>query len=102
MDLQIGFFLDISSREVLARYLHSHFIFQPNAVNLCNEISIATKNLDPAKILMIGIYGPNMNWFIFDRVNGEQEKDNYSPLYNIGSCELYSIHGAFETGMLAC
>ena len=29
-------------------------------------------------------------------------KNNHSPLYNIGSCGLHSIHGAFETGMISC
>ena len=29
----------------------------------------------------------------------QREKHNYSPLFNVGSCGLHSIHGDFETGM---
>ena len=51
---------------------------------------------------MLGMDGPNVNWLIFDKLNGEREKHNHSPLYNIDSCRLYSIHGAFETGTISC
>ena len=74
----------------------------PNAVNLCNEIIDAIKNLDQAKMSMLGTDGPNVDWLIFDKLNGEREKHNHSLLYNIGSCGLHSIHGTFETGMIFC
>ena len=51
---------------------------------------------------MLGMDGPNVNCLIFDKLNGEREKHNHSPLYNMGSCGLHSIHGAFKTGMISC
>ena len=101
MDLQIRFY-DDTVREVLARYLDSRFVSRPNAVNLCNEIIDAIKNLDQAKMSILRIDGPNVNWLIFDKLNGEREKHHHWPLYNIGSCGLHSIHRAFETGMISC
>ena len=83
MDLQICFY-DYTTGEVLTRYLDSRFVHCPNAVNLCNEIIDAIKNLDQAKISMLGMDGPNVNWLIFDKLNGECGKHNHSPLYNIG------------------
>ena len=101
MDLQIRFY-DDTVVEVLTRYLDSHFVYRPSAVNLNNEIIDAIKNLDQAKMSMLGMDGPNVNWLIFDKLNGEREKHNHSPLYNIGSCGLHSIHGVFKTGMISC
>ena len=101
MDLQLRFY-DDTVGEVLTRYLDSRFVYRPNAVNLCNEIIDAIKNLDQVKISMLGMDGPNVNWLIFDKLNGEREKHNHLSLYNIGSCGLHSIHGAFETGMISC
>ena len=100
MDLQIRFYDD--TVEVLTRYLDSRFVNRPNAVNLCNETIDAIKNLDQAKMLMLRMDGPNFNLLIFVKLNGEREKHYHSPLYNIGSCGLHSIHGAFETGMISC
>ena len=59
MDLQIQFYDNIKG-EVLSRYLDSRFVNQPNAVNLCNNMTYSTKNLNPANIL-IGIDRLNMN-----------------------------------------
>ena len=101
MDLQIRFYNDTVG-EVSTRYRVCRFVYRPNAVNLRNEIIDAIKNLDQAKMSMFGMDGPNVNWLIFDKLNGEREKHNHSPLYNIGSCGLHSIHGAFETGMISC
>ena len=101
MDLQIHF-CDDTVGEVLTRYLDSRFVYHPNAVNLCNEIIYAMKNLDQAKMSMLGMDGPNNNWQIFDKLNGEREKHNPSSLHNIGSCGHDSIHGAFKTGMISC
>ena len=71
MNLQIRF-CDKTRGEASTSCFDSCFVFRLDIVNLCNEMTIATKNLDPAKMLMIGIYEPNMNWLIFDKMNGEQ------------------------------
>ena len=101
MDLQIRFFVDTVG-EVLTRFFDSCFVYCPNAVNLCNEIIDGIKNLDQAKMSMLEMDGPNVNCVIFDKLNGEREKHNHSSLYNMVSCGLHSIHGAFKTGMISC
>lgn len=53
MDLQIQFY-DNTKEEISSRYLDSRFVNQPNAVNLCNNMTYSTRNLNPAKTL-IGI-----------------------------------------------
>ena len=77
MDLQIRFY-DDTVGEVLTRYLGSCFFYGPNAVNLCKEIIDAIKNLDQAKMSMLGIDGPNVNCLIFDKLNGEREKQSFT------------------------
>ena len=78
MDLQICLY-DDTVGEVLTRYLDSRFVYRHNAVNLCNEIIDAIKNLDQAKMSMLGMDEPNVNWLIFNKLNGEREKHNHSP-----------------------
>ena len=73
MDLQIHFY-DDTVGEVLTKYLGSRFVYHPNAVNLCNEIIDAVKNLDQ----VLGIDGPNVNWLIFDKLNGECKKQSFT------------------------
>ena len=34
----------------------------------------------------------------FKKLNGEREKPDKPPLYNMGNCGLHAIHGAFEIG----
>lgn len=72
MDLQIRFY-DNTTGEAWSRYLDSRLVYQPNAVNLADNMTNSTKNLDSAKML-IEIDGPNVNWPIFDKRNGELEK----------------------------
>ena len=55
MDLQIRF-CDNAKGDASSRYLDSRFVYKPNTVNLCNNMTYSTKNLDPVKIL-IGIDG---------------------------------------------
>ena len=54
MDLQIHFY-DDTVGEVLTRYLDSCLAYCPNAINLCNEIIDVVKNLDQAKMSMLGM-----------------------------------------------
>ena len=82
MGLQVRFY-DDTVEEVLTRYLDSCSLYCLNAVNLSNEIIDAINNLDQAKISMLGMDGPNVNWLIFDKLNRERKKHNHSPLYNI-------------------
>ena len=76
MDLQICFYDD--TVEVLTRHLYSRFVYRPNAVNLCNKITDAIKNLDQAKMSMLGMDGPNVDRLIFDKLNGDCEKQSFT------------------------
>ena len=100
MDLQLRFFDNVKG-EVITRYFDSRFVYRPNAVNLTNEIIDSIKEFDAIKMTMLGMDGPNVNWAIFEKVNKERETHEHPPLHNIGSCGLHSIHGAFESGILA-
>ena len=98
MDIRIRFY-DADSGTVSTRYVDSRFVFHPNASVLSGEIINPIKDLDVSGMIMPGMDGPIVNWCAFDKINAEREKHNYAPLFNVGSCSLHSIHGAFETGM---
>ena len=42
--------------------------------------------------------GPNTNLKLLSEVQNERRKNKLSSLIDIGSCNLYLIHGAFKTG----
>ena len=98
MDIHIRFY-DVDSGTISTRYLDSRFVFRPNANVLSGEIINAIKDLDGSRMIMLGMDGPDVNWCVFGKINAEREKHNHAPLFNVGSCDLHSIHGAFETGM---
>ena len=67
---------------------------------MSGEITYSVKDLDASRMIMLGMDGPNVNWCVFDKINADREKHNHAPLFKVGSCDLHSIHGAFEkTGM---
>ena len=79
--------------------MDSSFVFCPNANVLPGEIINSIKDFDALRMIMLGMDGPNVKWCVFDKTHAEREKHNHAPLFNVGSCGLHSIHGAFETGM---
>ena len=100
MDIHILFY-DIDSAAISTKYLDFCFVFCPNVNTLSGEIINSVKDLDASKMIMLDMDGPNVNWCVFDKIIVEREKRNHAPLFNVGSCGLHSIHGAFETGMIS-
>ena len=73
--------------------------FSSEANVLSGEIINSIEDLDASRMIMLGMDGLNVNWCVFDKINVEREKHNHAPLFNVCSCGLHTIHGAFETGM---
>ena len=42
--------------------------------------------------------GPSTNWKVLKLLEENRNDKEYTPLMNIGSCGLHTVHGAFETG----
>ena len=98
MDIHIRFY-DMDLGTISTRYLEFLFVFRRNANVLFGEIINSIKYLDVSRMILLGMDGPNVNRCVFDKISAEKEKHNHAPLFNVSSCGLHSIHGAFETGM---
>ena len=81
--------------------LFRFFFERSNAKNIENETHAALKPVSEEKMIQLSMDGPNINWKVFDLLQSHREKAEWSPLLNLGSCSLYIVHGAFQTGSKA-
>ena len=98
MDISIRFWDDIVGKAV-TRYFDSRFFKRPNADNILQELLKATTNL-PTKILsMLSMDGPNTNWTAHEKLKNIRSREENPQLFEVGSCGLHVIHGAFQSGV---
>lgn len=81
-------------------YYDSQFLQMPNAVNLKKEVLNAIKDLDTGKFLHLGMDEARKNWNVLDFITDHQVAIGFQKTYDIGSCWLHNLHGAFQTGMI--
>ena len=49
-------------------------------------------------MLMLPMDGPTTNWVVFDKLRQHREENEMPVLFDIGSCSLHVVHGAFQVG----
>ena len=47
---------------------------------------------------MLSIDGPTKNWAAFDKLRQLREENEMAVSFDIGSCSLHVVHGAFQVG----
>ena len=47
---------------------------------------------------MLSMDCPNVNWCVLSTLNEMRKDQEHAPLFETGSCGLYIVHGAFQTG----
>ena len=52
-------------------------------------------------MLMLPMDGPTTNWVVFDKLRQHREENEMPVLFDIGSCSLHVVHGAFQVGIEA-
>ena len=92
---------DNVKNEVSVRYLNSEFLGHAAAVDIIHEFGEGIKELKKRQLLQISMDGPSVNWAFFKKMQKHREQEELSQLINIGSCGLYVIHEAFQTGATA-
>ena len=45
--------------------------------------------------------GPTANWSVMDKLNTYRSENELASFFEIGSCGLHIVHGAFKTGVIA-
>ena len=59
----------------------------------------STELQDLSKLLQLSMDGPNVNWDVLKLMSTHQEEKEYPNIISIGSCSLYIIHGALQSGI---
>ena len=98
MDISIRFWDDIAG-EAVTRYFNSRFFKRPNADNILEELLKATTNLPTKSLSMLSMDGPNTNWSVHKKLKNIRSCEKVPQLFEVGSCGLHVIHGAFQSGV---
>ena len=83
---------------VKSRYFDSKSLYRPNAQNLFDKLLEVTRILGIATVLQLSMDGPNVNWEVLNILHRLRQEGGYAAIFDIGSCGLHIIHGAFKTG----
>ena len=97
MDLLVRYFDEIELK-VKTRYLDSQFLGHGTSTDLKRNFDDAVKELDPNKLIQVGMDGPNVNLKLLQMIQDERSANEQHQLIDIGSCGLHTIHNAFKNG----
>lgn len=91
---------DEEAQIVTSRYLDSQFLGHAKAADLVKALQGAMEKLNSAKLLQIGMDGPNVNLKALKDLimNRETMYPEYPRLIDIGSCSIHTLHRSFEVG----
>ena len=98
MDAQVRYWCE-ESHSVKTAYFDSKFFNRPNCDNIVKAINEVIKPLEKKRMINLGMDGPNTNWAVLTKIQGERKEEELSQLENIGSCGLHVIAGALQTGV---
>ena len=98
MDISIRFWYDIAS-EAVARYFDTRFFKRPNADNVLEELLKATTNFPTKSLSLLSMDRQNRNWSVHEKLKNIQSSEEVPRLFEVGSCGLHVIHGAFQCGV---
>ena len=59
----------------------------------------ATTNLPTKSLWMLSMDRTNTNWSIHKKFNNIRSREEVPQLFEVGSCGLHVIHGAFQSGV---
>lgn len=106
MDLHVRFWQNdyndaASEPPVKTAYFDSQFLLSCKATDLLQSFLAALKDVPVAKVLQVGMDGPNVNLAFFKLLNAHVENSNDGRIIQCGSCSLHRVHGALKNGMKA-
>jgi len=98
MDIVIRFW-DTATNQVSTRYLTSVFLGHATAKNLEEKFKEGLSGLNLDKLVQISMDGPSVNWKFLESFAASTRPHSTDPqLFDLGSCGLHVVHGAFQTG----
>ena len=100
MDIQIRFWSKKLNKAV-TRYWGSEFQLLTDAKTLTDNLMKGLAILPVEKQHQLAMDGPRTNWKILRLIMELRDKEEHSPLQDIGSCGLHVVSGALHTGVVA-
>ena len=98
MDIVVRFW-DNDSNMVATRYLTSAFLGHATAKDLEEKFIEGLAGLNLNKLVQISMDGPNVNWkFLESFAANTRPAENDPKLFDLGSCGLHVVRGAFQAG----
>ena len=99
MDIHVRYW-DESEMLVKVRYYDSRFLGHTTAKDLLNNFNDCLKDVDTSKVLHVSMDGPSTNKLFLEEMQKERRLEQMREVIDIGTCNLHTIHGAFETGVV--
>lgn len=94
-------YCSISTGLIVTSHLETFFISYATAVILVEKIkeSLDNASLPLSKVIMLGMDGPNVNKTVFRLLNEEIQELRGIGIFNMGSCNIHTIHNGFLKGL---
>ena len=67
-----------------------------NSDTICDALLQMLNIFDEGKMLMLSMDDPMMNWAVFNKLRQHKEENKIPVLFDIDSCSLHVVHGAFQ------
>ena len=98
MDIFIQFW-DEDKKKVDTRYFNSSFLDGATVTDIQEVFMSGIKELDKNNFLQISSDGPNVNLKFLELMAENRENEQLSPLVDIGTCGLYTVHNSLKAGI---
>lgn len=82
------------------RYIGSKLLAGENVETISRALETLDR-LDNRNCLMLYMDGPNANWSVVDKMSSPRQQMELPSFFNVGCCGLHTVHGAFQTGIVA-
>ena len=98
MDLIVRYW-NVKQCKVSTRYLGSQYLGHAKALDIKENLYEGLKGIvDTNKMCQLAMDGPRVNLKLLEEVKKDRRKEEKDGLFDIGSCSLHIVHGAFKNG----
>ena len=88
MDIYVTFW-NSDRKRVESMYFETDFMGHTTVNDLLNSFQSKLEPFSAAKLLPVGMDGPNVNWSFYDKLNNEHNELTFPELLRTGNCGLH-------------
>ena len=90
-------FSDIDRHKVSSPFDDSRFLVHTTHHDL-SSLEDSVKKIDATRMIQVSMDGPNTNLTVLEKNKKKRVEGELPQFIDIGTCNLHTVHGAFETG----